>query len=110
MTTIAQRMIATALGRGLLTGTFTYAGADYPCNHSPLIDTPVLAADGGGFKPQRLVTIIISTDAAAAGAFVVNKPATLTAADGRDYSLWITALEAAANPFFHQLTCRHGSE
>ena len=108
--TVALRMISSALTRGLLQGTLTYAGAAYPCNHSPIADTPVLSNDGGGFTPQRLVTLVIKIADAPAGTFAVNRLASLVAADGRTYALRLTANEAAGNPYFHQFTARHESE
>lgn len=110
MNQIYKNMIAAALDAGLLKGAMVYAGATYPCNHSPIIDTPVLTSDGGGFSPQRLVTIVISADYANHATFTANRAATLTAADGREYAVRITSIDAAGNPCFVQLTARHESQ
>lgn len=103
-------MFAQAIKRGLVQGSLTFNEVTYACAHSPIASTPVLSADGGGFTQQQLVTIVIDADLAPAGTFKSNRSATLLAADGVEYSLRITGLDTAGNPYFHQLTARHEAQ
>lgn len=105
---LAGRMIHRAITLGLLPGTLTYGGTDYPCVHSPINTQLLLSADGGGFSPLTTVTIILET--APTGGFTMNKPASLLANDGQTYALRLATNEAAGNGMFHQLTAHHVSQ
>ena len=105
---LASRMIDRALTQGLLQGKLSYAGQSYSCAHSPINTQMLLSAEGGGFTPLTLVTIILS--ASIGVSFEMNTPATLTANDGHDYAIRLDSNEANGNGMFIQITAHHISQ
>ena len=107
---IEKLMLKTAIARALLRGRVTIGASTYPCSHSPIMTQQLLSADGGGFSPTAVVTIIIDADAAAPGTIRVNRSASLVAADGVTYPLQVISHESEGNPYFTQLTCHHANQ